>query len=338
MVAFVLLALGCSGSGCSGSGPVPALGPSEPTERSSAEWSTAQEASAEESTPVTTTRPEPPPALRPIAPRDWRRRLDTYLSRAHALEGNADADAHYELGRWAYEQGLEDEAWERFIASVGLDPDHVEARRAMGFVRQGAAWGRPGEVNEAWLEQVRERGFGLSFTVAIEDDAPPEYFEDLSWRFRRMSWFLWRITEGQVFLDRLRLEDQSSDGRFVIERGRLEQTLIEGGGAFCHAPGTDDWHVRAAGRVYVRILTHELLHGPFGLPDERHGCSCIMQGGLYGIRTDQLSICDEHTHRPNPVTPTPCWTLIQRRYPTFEHPNSVAFGRAPDVQIEVVNH
>ena len=207
----------------------------------------------------------------------------------------------------------------------------------MGYVREGEQWVRPGARNVEWIESVRRAGRALSFHVAVEDDAEREFLDDLAWRFRRMSWFLWRLTEGQVFLDQITIVDRSADGQFVIEYGKLDLTLRQGGGAVCLRPGTRQWQVRSAGRVYTRILTHEFLHGVLGLPDERHGCSCLMQGGLFGIRTDQIALCDSRTHRPSEVTPTSCWDLILERLPDFVHPNPVDYGRPPEVNLRIID-
>jgi len=277
-------------------------------------------------------------ALNPISPQEWQARVAEYDARVATLEAPS-ADEHFALGQWAWESGLEDEAWDQWIAAIAADPRHAESRAAMGFERgPKKSWRRPGDLNPEWIASVREAGRSFSFTVAIQDDADAAFFEHLSWRFKRMSWFLWELTEGQVFLDEVTLEDQRPDGRFVIEAGKLETTLLQGGGAFCMNAGQEDWKVISAGRVYNRILVHEFLHGIFGLPDERHGCECIMQGGLYGIRTDQLALCDVDSHAANTVTPTACWTLVQKRYPAMKHPNPDDPGQVPKLEIKIVNH
>lgn len=279
----------------------------------------------------------------PQAPEQWLANVAEYDSRKEGLVSVAD---HLALGEWAYEQGLEDEAWEQFAAAMKANAGAMPAidayaRRAMGLLdpKAGAAVG----ANEALVDAkriraIRDAGLAFSFTVAIEDDAPPEFYEELKWRLRRMNWFFWRVTEGQMFLDELVLEDQTSNGRFVIERGKLELTLLSGGGAFCVNAGEPDWSVVSAGRVYTRVLSHEMLHGVFGLPDERHGCACIMQGGLYGIRSDQLAMCDDEGHRSAGSTPVSCWSLAQARYPSLERSDPVAWGAPPEPKFVVNDH
>lgn len=281
-----------------------------------------------------------PPALEPLTPGEWASRVQTYEKLALATTG-ADADAHFALGRDVWALGLEDEAWEQWLAALALNADHAEARAAMGFFATDGGWSRHANStvpDAGWIAGVRAGGRAFSFVVAVQDDASSAQLEGLAWRLRRMSWFLWGASEGQIFLDEIRIEDRRADGRFVIESGKLETTLLDGGGAFCMNVGRPDWKVVSAGKAYTRILAHEMLHGIFGLPDERHGCQCIMQGGLYGIRTDQLGLCDATTHRPATATPTSCWELALDRDGGLTHPN-VAFpgrvGAAPEPRFTV---
>ncbi len=278
---------------------------------------------------------QPRTALQPMPAQEWFNNYKTYLSRAARVEKSAEA--HYRLGRWAWEHGLEDEAWEQWVKALAADPDHLETRKATGFVDTEGGWERPGQVNPEWVSQVDAAGRGLSFTVAIEDDASAAFFDELSWRLRRLNWFLWKITEGQVYLKEVKVVDLSTTGRFVVPAGQLDVPVMAGGGASCANPGRPDWRVISGGRCYVRILGHEMLHGLFGLPDERHGCYCLMQGGLYGIKTPDLRLCDAEYHRPDPSAPESCWSIIQRRDPSMTHPNPADYGRAPEVKIEVVD-
>ncbi len=270
-----------------------------------------------------------------LHPEQWLANVREYDERTkHATS----VTERVELGRWAYAGGLEDEAWEQFAAAMAehggpLPAVDVFARRAMGISdpAAGAAIDQnTALVDAARIDRIRAMGLAFTFTVAIEDDAPPAFYDELRWRLRRMNWFFWRVTEGQMFLEHITLADQTSNGRFVIERGKLELTLLSGGGAFCANPGSPDWAVVSAGRVYTRVLAHEMLHGVFGLPDERHGCACIMQGGLYGIRSDQLAMCDDATHRSAPATPESCWALAQARYPDLTHGADADWGAPPE--------
>ncbi len=331
-----MLALGCNG----GSSVPPAAGgksATPPTPKPEPEPAAAV-SDIDDASVVITQGP-----ITPITPDQWVGRVQQYDQRKLGVHS---ADERVALARWAYEQGLEDEAWEQFaavISQTGASAPDIDAyaRRAMSVSSPGlgATVGANEEhVDAARVARIRDMGLAWSFTVAVQDDAPAEFFEDLQWRFRRMNWSLWRMTEGQMFLDELVLEDQLSDGRFVIEAGKLEATLLSGGGAFCANAGQPDWKVVSAGRVYTRVLVHEMLHGVFGLPDERHGCACIMQGGLYGIRSDQLPMCDDPTHHRAPDNEVSCWTIAQTRYPGLKHPSPEPWGAPPEPRFTVHDH
>ena len=96
--------------------------------------------------------------------------------------------------------------------------------------------------------------------------------------------------------------------------------------------------ITSGGHCYVRILAHEMMHGLFGMPDERHGCYCLMQGGLYGIKTKDLVMCDLKSHRPHRDNPQSCWSIIQQKDSSMHYPNPVEYGRAPEVEIELADH
>ncbi len=278
------------------------------------------------------------PVLHPMDPREWFGNYKIYTAASQRTLEQGDPEEHYRLGKWAWDHGLEDEAWEQWILAVNIEPDHSESRKAMGFVESDGHWTRPGEVNREWVKKIDKAGGGYSFTIAIEDDADTAFFDEFSWRIKRLNWFIWDLTEGQVYLKNIRVADKTSKGRFVIEKGKLHLTLLDGGGAICYNSGRPNWVVESGGRCYVRIFCHEFFHGIFGLPDERHGCACLMQGGLYGIKTTQISMCDVDTHIDDFVTPTPCWTLIKDRFPKMVHPNPASYGKAPEVNITVENY
>ncbi len=277
-------------------------------------------------------------ALHPMDPREWFGNYQNYNQANRRLHESSDPVEHFRLGQWAWKHGLEDEAWEQWILAIQIDPDHAASRQAMGFVEKNGRWSRPGAVNREWIGKVDREGRAYSFTIAIEDDAEAAFFEEFSWRIRRLNWFIWDLTEGQVYLKEITIADKTSRGRFVIEKDKLKLTLLDGGGAICYNAGRSDWVVKSGGRCYVRIFCHEFFHGIFGLPDERHGCACLMQGGLYGIKTNQISMCDVETHVDDYATPTPCWTIIQDRFPKMIHPNPAPYGKAPEVKIVIENN
>lgn len=205
-------------------------------------------------------------------------------------------------------------------------------------------WTRSGEINQKWINSLQANKQALSLSITIEDDADAVFIEEYQWRLQRLNRFIWQITEGQTYIKDIHIRDKtpgdsnSSLHRIVIPKGQLTIPVMEGGGALCKNSGRPDWQVISGGRCYVRILAHEICHGLFGVPNERHGCYCLMQGGLYGIKTKDLVLCDSRSHRPAPITPTSCWDTILKRYSGMKHPNTERFGRAPETLITVTDH
>jgi hypothetical protein len=274
----------------------------------------------------------------------WFGNYQSYLKQA--AETKNTADSHHQLGKWAWDNGLEDEAWEQWILAISIDPSHAATRKAMGYVRnkRDKDWTRPGEINQQWIRTLNADKRALSLNITIEDDADAEFFYEYQWRLHRLNWFIWQITEGQMYIKGIHIQDKtqgtsdSSTHRIVIPKGQLTVPVMEGGGALCKNSGRPDWQVISGGRCYVRILAHEICHGLFGVPDERHGCYCLMQGGLYGIKTKDLVLCDDRTHRHASNTPTSCWNIIMKRYPGMKHPNTAKPGSAPKTKITVTDN
>ncbi len=282
-------------------------------------------------------------SLKPMPAEQWFVNYQSYLLQATSV--NNTAEAHYQLGQWALKNGLEDEAWEQWILALRLNPHHLVTRKATGYSQQNGdgKWSRPGEVNQSWIAALDADQRGLSLSITIEDDADADFFVEYQWRLRRLNEFIWQITEGQIYIKKIHIQDNtpaSSDStkhRIIIPKGQLRIPVMKGGGALCKNTGRSNWQVISGGRCYVRILAHEIFHGIFGLPDERHGCYCLMQGGLYGISTKDLLLCDATSHRAAKNTPVSCWSLIQQRYPNMKHPNAIKSGQVPEVTILIDN-
>lgn len=282
--------------------------------------------------------------LNPMPAKQWFGNYQSYLKQVEAVQNTADS--HFQLGQWAWDNGLEDEAWEQWILALRIAPDHTATRKATGYSRKSEAenWTRSGKINQKWISSLQTNKRALSLNITIEDDADAGFLAEYQWRLQRLNWFIWQITEGQLYIKNIHIQDRtpgnsdSSLHRIVIPKGQLSIPVMEGGGAMCKNSGHPDWQVISGGRCYVRILAHEICHGLFGVPDERHGCYCLMQGGLYGIRTKDLVLCDDRSHQSAPNTPKSCWNIILKRYPGMKHPNTEKFGRVPDALITVTDN
>ena len=66
-------------------------------------------------------------------------RLDEYQKRAAAIK-EGDAAAHYKLGLWAGIVGLKTQAKEQFGKAIAIEPDHAQARHALGYRMHGGRW------------------------------------------------------------------------------------------------------------------------------------------------------------------------------------------------------
>jgi hypothetical protein len=73
------------------------------------------------------------------------------LERKEKDLANGTADERYELGVWARDHKLDDEARSAFLSVLKVDPDHAGARAALGYVREDGRW-----VTEE--DQMRARG------------------------------------------------------------------------------------------------------------------------------------------------------------------------------------
>jgi len=51
-----------------------------------------------------------------------------------------DAEGFYQLGLWCQERGLQDQAVKAFERAVRIDPDHPQARVALGYRALGTEW------------------------------------------------------------------------------------------------------------------------------------------------------------------------------------------------------
>jgi hypothetical protein len=62
-----------------------------------------------------------------------------FQKRAKALNGG-DAQGFFDLGRWAKSKGLDERAKEAYARAIQADPDHAEARAALGHRRHRGRW------------------------------------------------------------------------------------------------------------------------------------------------------------------------------------------------------
>ncbi|MCH8318178.1 MAG: hypothetical protein IIA88_06735, partial [Bacteroidetes bacterium] len=146
----------------------------------------------------------------PMSQQEWFGNYKHYMAESKKLNEVKSADQHYELGQWAWEHGLEDEAWEQWLEAIKYDKNHAPSYIAMGYEKTDNDWQRPGQVDEEWIHQVKKSGRALTYTFAFADDVEPEFFEEFNWRIQRLNWFIWDLTEGQMYLEKIKVVDKST--------------------------------------------------------------------------------------------------------------------------------
>jgi hypothetical protein len=67
------------------------------------------------------------------------------------------ADGHYQLAEWCEKHGLIEERVEHLKQVLQLNPDHVAARRALGFVKKDGAWVKQQATTAPSREELEEQ-------------------------------------------------------------------------------------------------------------------------------------------------------------------------------------
>ncbi|MBI2932392.1 MAG: tetratricopeptide repeat protein [Planctomycetes bacterium] len=244
--------------------------------------------------------------------------------------GDADApDTHFNLGRWCETVGLDDEALKEYEEAVGLDAKHNGAKSALTRIHNSIEY----KFKQLAVEYDRNaRAWHL--TVAVEDQADLRFMEEWGKKIQELSKYVFDITEGQFYIADCEIEDASSDGRIIIEKGKMNwrgtgNAQGQGVLAFCIGSGNPDWVVHCAGKNGVGVVAHEIFHGIFGLPDEYYQepqCECVMRAA-----PNPQKLCDSSNHIGGGRRPGPegsegkdCWKIIMDRKAfnaTVRHPN-----------------
>lgn len=188
------------------------------------------------------------------------------------------------------------------------------------------------------LAQMRIEERAIHLTVAVEEKCDDEFYSQFTKHLQKVSDLLWKITQGQFYIDSVSFKDNSWSGRIVVPKGAKNNALLSGKAtglaAQCCEPNTNRWFVLCPGKPKSEIIvTHELLHGLAKLRDENR-CNCIMQGQTSG----QIKpVCDKTSHRHKTKN---CWNLISRRWPGAKcvNPEFKNATLPPAIQIGAKEH
>lgn len=202
---------------------------------------------------------------------------------------------------------------------LAAEPDNASAMAGVKSIRDAT-----GADMKELVDLFIQKNHAWKIKVAIEDNADPAFLKDFEARLKLVSEFLFEITEGQFFIYEWEVQDQTSNGQLIIEKGKIAWTARDsatGNGVLATTIGigVPNWTIRAPGKVSVNTLVHELFHAIFGLLDEYHQnpqCPCVMKS-----QPSPQRLCTPETHKGGGRQPEPCVNTIKKRFPESRFPN-----------------
>ncbi|MBI2901193.1 MAG: hypothetical protein HYY17_13500 [Planctomycetes bacterium] len=226
------------------------------------------------------------------------------------------ADGHFKLGQWCKEQGLLWQAREEWKVAVGIDPAHEAAHKALGDERRKGEWvsfeqiqkekglelfeGRwlkPAEIER--IKFARRPYYGWVLTATYKDDADRAFLDQWGERAKEASAFMWKLTEGQVYVKEITVTDKGGKADFTIVN---KDAIKIGGGAYA-ATGADT--ITAPGKILAYTFFHELIHFKYKFPHCENCRRCIMSSDPYAN-----TVCDDADHKKPPDVS--CWSTIRK--------------------------
>ena len=236
------------------------------------------------------------------------------------------AKALLDLAQWCIRQKLEDETLKSYEQVIAVDPNNSMAMGAIRSIKEAPAY-----KLRALTEEYAASGRAWKLKVAIEDGVSASVVKEWKTKLEELSTFIFEITEGQFFVSEWTLEDQCSDGDVLVEKGKLDWSLIgqkevsKSGEtiAYCvsttGSDGSTSWQVHAPGKIQDVALCHELFHGIFRLGDEylqNTPCDCIMGKGPHPQR-----LCNAKAHIAGDRQVASCIDSIMARSHDVVFPN-----------------
>ena len=234
----------------------------------------------------------------------------------------ATPDLHYRLGKWCEDVELDELALNNYEAALAMNPRHSSAKSAAHKIKTSGAY-----MLRSLVTSYDKVGRAWHLSVTIEEPVSKDFIEKWREKIQFLSDYVWNVTEGQFFIATCEIEDDASDGKIIVEKGKLDWGGMdnkEGNGvlAYCAASGSPGWEVHAPGLAGVSVLAHEIFHGIFGLPDEYYQdpmCECVMRSAPNPHR-----LCDAGNHIGGSSREGPpgsegkdCWQIIKDR-PEFK--------------------
>lgn len=224
-----------------------------------------------------------------------------------------------ELAEWCRKADLTDEAMGLYEEALKIDPSNAVAKKTITDLKGTIEYKLKTMVAE--YEKVSH---GWRLTIAIEDNVDAAYLEEWRKKMESLSKFVFIVTEGQFFITEVKIEDETSNGRIIVEKGKKDwfgMNTKEPSGilAYTKMSGTPKWEVHCPGKSWESVLCHEMFHGIFGLLDEYYQnpqCPCIMRSA-----PNPQKLCNPQTHLGGGRQKEPCWDTIKKRYADVVSPN-----------------
>jgi len=238
------------------------------------------------------------------------------------LGDDTTPDLYYRLGKWCEEVELDDLALAGYESALALNPRHSQAKAAATKIKTSGAY-----MLRSLVDHYDKTARAWHITVTIEEKVDKKFIETWREKIQFLSDYIWNITEGQFFIATCEIEDDASDGKIIVEKGKLNWGGMDneqGTGvlAYCAAAGSPGWEVHCPGLAGVSVLAHEIFHGVFGLPDEYYQspmCECVMRSAPNPQR-----LCSAPNHIGGGTNRGPpgsegkdCWQIIKDR-PEFK--------------------
>jgi len=270
------------------------------------------------------------------------------------------AAEHCKLGKWCQQHGLKNEAKQEWEKTIELDPDHSEARKLLGYIKDGtkegkANWRLEKEVmiekgmvpfegkwvrRDKFEELMKQGGYTFTLKAGIEDDVDEKFLNEFGERMKVASAWLWKGTRGQFYIAEVTITDKTSQGNIVVPKGHAHTADYS-----CAQSGLGGKGVvasfRIPGETDPYTFLHEFGHAAFGLPDEKvpNCCRiCIMRGPRKdGDWKKDPQFCTEENHERNGPA---CWTLILAQWPKLVGPDNdpcIPIDEIPQTKINIIN-
>lgn len=246
-------------------------------------------------------------------------------------------DEHYKLGKWCQDHNLPNEAKQEWGKAMTLDPEHKEARTALGYIKDdNGKWRLENEVMKEkgmirfegkWVprdkfeELMAKGGYAFELKVTIEDDVDDKFLKEFADQMKMNSAYMWQCSRGQFYIRKAIIMDKSSGGNVVIPKGYAHTSDYAVASSDLGGKGRIA-SFSVPGQVDIYTFLHEFGHGALGLPDEKNpACRvCIMRGpqadGDY--MNDPQYCTDENHNRSGPS----CWSILMKQWPKLVGPNN----------------